>query len=150
MPKYECVIMEPTGSVESDVKQLVEVFPPIFDEFWTARGKDYYRVERAQIDITLLAQTWASRVTRLILVKDEGAVVGFLMGSSIPPFFHLDRMFQVEAVYGRTPEAEQALLDYIALGFAFFPDRFLSLPDYCGGLSGLKHAGCRSFMLYER
>ena len=145
----EYSLQNPTGNTEADIKLLVDVFPPIFNKFWDARGRDWYKVSEARIDAVLLAQMWAARVTRLFLAKDGAKVVGFLLGSSIPPFFHVDRVFQVEAVHGETPEIEKGLLEHLVKGFEFFPDRFLSLPDYCEA-SGLKLLGRRGLNLYER
>ena len=148
----EYSLLNPSGRVEADVKTLAEVFPPIFEEFWNARGREWYRVETARVDAVLLAQLWSTRTSRLFLAKDGGQAVGFLLGSSIPSMFHAERTFQVEALHGRTPEIERGLLEHLAKGFEFFPDKFLSLPGYvdAGLVPGLRTMDVKPFTLLER
>jgi hypothetical protein len=143
-------MLNPSGNMEADIKVLVEVLPPLVEKFWVARGRAWHGVETARIDAVTLAQLWVGRVTRIVLAREAGKPVGFLLGSSVPPLLHADRVFQVDAVHGETPEIETGLIDYLVKGFDFMPDRFLSLPDYCPVPAGLAALGDRVLRLYGR
>jgi hypothetical protein len=148
----KCDVLNPTGDFEADVKTLAESVPPILNEFWEARGREWYRVETLRIDAVFLAQMWSSRATRLILARDGGTVVGLLMGTSLTTFLHGDRVFQVEMYWGRTPEVEAALLAHLAKGLEFMPERYVSLPDYGGKVevAGLVQLAARTHSLCGR
>ena len=126
----ECSLLSPTGDIEADIKALYEAVVPIYHEYWEARGRRWHDVETPRLDAVLLAQAWTTRVLKVMTARDGGEIVGLLVGLSVPPMFSSDQVFQVEMYWGRTPEAERALLDRLSEVFQFFTDQFISLPAY--------------------
>jgi hypothetical protein len=147
----ECAMLNPTGDVEADVRTLAGTLPPLMDEFWEAKGRRWHRAGALRLDAVSLSQLWTSGVMRVVTARDGGEPVGILAGLSVPSLYHADRAFQVDVCYGRAPEAERALLDFLVKGFAFMSDRLLLLPDYVdvSGLA-LPRDGDRTHRVYTR
>ena len=126
----ECSILNPTGVPDYDAKTLYGTVSGIMTEYWEARGRKHHGVAGLRVDAPNLALTWTGRITKILVARDGGAVVGLLMGTSVPSFIHADHTFEVNMYWGRTPEAEQSLLDKLAEVFPYFTDRFIALPVY--------------------
>ena len=126
----ECSMLAPTGNMEADIRALYDAVIPIYHEYWEARGRAWHNVGTARVDAVLLAQTWSTRVLKVMVARDGGDVVGLLIGMSLPPMLCSDQIFEVQMYWGRTPEVERALLDRLSDAFQYFTDQFISIPDY--------------------
>jgi hypothetical protein len=122
--------MEPSESVQENVRILADLFVPIYNEFWERRGRAYYGIKDWNINPVPLVQLWAERNLILIMAFEGEEVVGFLMGGRMTPFFQIEANCYVETYYGRDKEIERGLLSCLRNGFKFTSERFLLVPDY--------------------
>jgi hypothetical protein len=128
MTEYK--LMQPTKDVQRDITVMADKLVPMFNEFWDARGRKEYGLDLWTINPVLLTDLWMNKALILILAQEGETPVGFLMGFRTISFFRRENAVQVEAYYGRTPEIEDGLIDYLDKAFQFFPEKVLSLPLY--------------------
>jgi hypothetical protein len=130
----DCRILEPRGEghAEADVKELLEWVLPLMPEFWERWGKAWYGLDQWHIEAVAFTHAWVRGDLVVMVASEGGRPMGFLVGGHVQPFFLPHPIFEVEAFYGRSPEAERALKDYLATAMNFFKERHLSFPNYPG------------------
>jgi hypothetical protein len=135
----EYLLAQPNQDVGENVDILARKLTPILDEFWKARGKDYYKEAHWSLNPILLVELWMSRSLILILARENDETVGFLLGARMVTFFRPENYCSVEAYYGRTQEIEDGILSYLDNAFQFFPEKTLVLPIYDRPLNTFKN-----------
>ncbi|MDR1872014.1 MAG: hypothetical protein LBS60_08905 [Deltaproteobacteria bacterium] len=126
----EYKIMEPTESIEENIKILADLFVPIYHQFWEKRGKIFYGLEHWNINPVPLVQLWVDRNLLLLLAFEGEKVVGFVIGGRMTPFYQIESNCYIEAYYGLTEAIEQGLLNFLRDGFKFTTEKFLLIPKY--------------------
>jgi hypothetical protein len=150
----ECKLMEPTKDLTENMRILADEFVPIYHEFWTARGSEYYKIKDWNINPVPLVQLWMERNLILIMAFENNQTVGFLLGGRMTPFYQIESNCYIEAYYGKSKEIEKSLLDYLRSGFKFTTEKFLLLPKYkdlqISFDPPLTFTGERQTVVYER
>jgi hypothetical protein len=123
-------LLEPTEDANAGIRLLATDFMRALDDFWQARGKDWYGRPAYEVDPIGLSMLWQNRVAVIFLAMDGDVPVGILFGYRRRPPFSDSLVFQVEAFHGRTPEIENGLLDEFCRAFKYFPETFVEFPDY--------------------
>jgi hypothetical protein len=151
MVEYE--LMQASNDERKDVDVLAVKLVPILDEYWRARGSGYYGEQHWSVNPIMLVELWRSNSLILIMAFDGETTAGFMLGARMVSFFRPENVCSIEAYYGRTPEIEAGLLNFLDTAFKFFPEKTLILPvddREVRGFAALKLSSKRTSNVYVR
>lgn len=132
--QIRCDMLEAPKKAEEAFKFYMEVLTPTMDEYWRDRGKDLFKAETWELPPMDFVNLWIRRNFMIIMAYDENNnTVGFAWGMKVRPFLYDRQILQVEPYWGRTPEVEQALIDYIFSHRKFFEIDEVVIPEYPNG-----------------
>lgn len=128
MLRYDYV--EPSSDPLKATGFLTDNFLPLLDEFWTARGAEYYQAEHWDMQAVDFTHLWMNRTLVLIMAYDDDRPAGFILAAQIRPFLQARRALQIEQWYGQSAEVEAGLFKYLGEIFRFFQADSLVVPEY--------------------
>ena len=127
-------LIEPPADPTKAIEFLTKDFLPLVDEFWNARGREYFGVEHWSIQAPDFTQLWLNQSVILILAYEDDKPAGFIIAAHLQPLFYQQRQLQVDQWYGRTEEIKKGLFKYLFDNFKFFRAELLTAPDYDGDI----------------
>lgn len=98
--------------VEKAGKLLTEQIMPLLAEYWEKRGKSFFHAEQV-FRVDTFVNLWMVNGLVLIMAYDSEIPVGVFIGLKMTPMMFNRQVMQVETCYGKTPEAEQGLYDFL-------------------------------------
>jgi hypothetical protein len=110
------------------VEFLTSKFLPIFNEFWEKQGRKFYGEDQPSFQHVNFTEMLLHKTLTLIMAYDEDQPVGFILAARIRPLVQAKRQFHIEAWYGRTPEIEAGLFDYVWGVFKLIQAEMLVVP----------------------
>lgn len=127
-------LIEPIKNAEEATKFLAGNFLPIFDEYWEAKGKDYYGA-RWDIKVVDFTQLWMHGTLTLVLAKDDDKPVGFILGAILRPLLYDTRLLRIETWYIKDRYLEYDMFSYLENGLKFMQVDEIIIPEYmsCSG-----------------
>lgn len=108
--RYDYVDMPKT--TEEAVKFIQSTLTPLVSEYWTEHGSKIYE-KPLQFNIMSFIQMWMLGGCVLIVAYDDTTPVGFLLGVRFTPMLFKAAVIQTEVWYGRTPDVERGLFEYL-------------------------------------
>lgn len=86
---------------------------PLLQEFWELKGKGFYDKPLA-FNAPAFVNLWVMNGLVLVLAYEDEKPVGILIGIKYNPMMFDATLLQVETLYGKKPEVEAGLMNYLA------------------------------------
>ena len=104
--------LERPKDVDTCIKLLHDDIIPLLKEHWDRDGLPFY--ERPfELNVEAFARLWVTQGISIVLAYDNNVAVGIFVGVRFTPMNFGVQVLQVENCYGRTPEIESGLYNYI-------------------------------------
>ena len=81
-------------------------------EHWDRDGQPFYK-RPFELNVEAFARLWVTQGISIVIAYDNGTAVGIFVGVRFTPMNFGVQVLQVENCYGRTPEIESGLYNYI-------------------------------------
>lgn len=111
-------ILEPDADYNKALDSLSEQVGALYAESWAKDKQETYK-KPFSMNIAAFAQMWFSHALKLLVAKEDGKAIGFLVGMVFRPLPYDATVFQVEDWYALKEEAERGLFDYMEKAVRF-------------------------------
>lgn len=116
--RYEYI--EPPRDPKAATEFLAKNFLPLFDEFWEAQGREYYKQQNWDINALEFTRIWMDQTLVLLLAYEGDKSVGFILAAQLRPLLYDRGLLRIEQIYGQTPEIVSGLMEYLKTCIKFF------------------------------
>ena len=104
-------IERPTDA-EACIKLMESTVIPLLSEHWERDGKPFFHRD-FYLNLEGFFNYWMYNGLAMVIAYDEGKPVGILIGLRFVPMNFRASILQIENLYGKTPEVEEGLYNYI-------------------------------------
>ena len=104
--------LERPKDVDTCIKLLHDDIIPLLKEHWDRDGQPFYK-HPFELNVEAFARLWVTQGISIVIAYDNGTAVGIFVGVRFTPMNFGVQVLQVENCYGRTPEIESGLYNYI-------------------------------------
>ena len=104
--------LERPKDVDTCIKLLHDDIIPLLKEHWDRDGMPFYK-RPFELNVEAFARLWVTQGISIVLAYDNNVAVGIFVGVRFTPMNFGVQVLQVENCYGRTPEIESGLYNYI-------------------------------------
>lgn len=104
--------LERPKDVDTCIKLLHDDIIPLLKEHWDRDGQPFYK-RPFELNVEAFARLWVTQGISIVIAYDNGTAVGIFVGVRFTPMNFGVQVLQVENCYGRTPEIESGLYNYI-------------------------------------
>jgi hypothetical protein len=124
-------------NVEEAAKVIATEVAPLYLEYWKKHGEKTYG-KPLDLNVPLLMQLWQSRHLALVVAKEDGIPVGFLLGMKFRPYSYESIVLQIEKWEARdNPACEKALFEELNKALPFMGVDEVWIQDTIQGTSYL-------------
>ena len=109
MIDYDILLPDPDYNKALD--QLNEALESLYVESWVADKQEAYG-KPFNMNLASFVQMWVNSALKIFLARDNGKVVGFMVGMVFRPLPYDASVFQVEDWYSKDPAVVKGLFDY--------------------------------------
>lgn len=141
-------LIEPIKNPKEATEFLAKNFLPLFDEYWEAKGKDYYEAKIWDIKAIDFTELWMRGTLTLVLAKEDDKPVGFILGAILRPLLYDTRLLRIEAWYAKDQDIEYDMFTYLENGLKFMQVDEITIPEF-GSCHGTRAALLFRPKLYE-
>ena len=104
--------LERPKDVDTCIKLLHDDIIPLLKEHWDRDGQPFYK-RPFELNVEAFSRLWVTQGISIVIAYDNGTAVGIFVGVRFTPMNFGVQVLQVENCYGRTPEIESGLYNYI-------------------------------------
>lgn len=94
------------------IEQNLQMFMPLFGEYWERKGRKVYN-QPFDMDVFTLIRGCVYAGLRIVIATEKDLPVGFMLVNRYRAISHACNMCFLEKWYGRTDEIEKGFFDYI-------------------------------------